>query len=222
MLLNFPDTCSRIERGKDKHVPPELREQWDKDRQKKAENKKKRALDRLMLAADPMAAHKGGKKGRKAMLAAARAAEDLPNRIVDFVDLEQQIRRFLQDIGGPNTMSLPPCDKDTRARVHELATAFNLKSQSKGKGEARYTTLIKKTNSGVGINEGKIRHIMRQATKGKWEAPGGYGKGKGKATSLAKHREGEAVGKVRLSSAVCRLRLSRSRASSELLSWDLG
>ncbi|KAI0708934.1 hypothetical protein C8T65DRAFT_649427 [Cerioporus squamosus] len=121
--------------------------------------------------------------------------DDLPNRIVDLVDLEAQIRRFLQNIGGPNTMSLPPADKDTRKRVHELAVAFNLKSQSKGKGEARYTTLIKKTNSGVGINEGKIRHIMRQATKGKWEAPEGYGKGRGKVTSLAKHREGEAVGK---------------------------
>ncbi|RDX55233.1 hypothetical protein OH76DRAFT_1372984 [Lentinus brumalis] len=191
----FASMLQPAKRGKNKHVPPELREQWEKDREKKAENKKKRALDRLILAADPLALHKGGKKGRKAMLAAARSADDLPNRIVDLVDLEIQIRRFLEDIGGPNTMSLPPADKDTRKRVHELATAFNLKSQSKGKGEARYTTLVKKSNSGVGINEGKIRHIMRQATKGKWEAPGGYGKGRGKVTSLAKHREGEAVGK---------------------------
>ncbi|KAI0745631.1 hypothetical protein C8Q76DRAFT_639423 [Earliella scabrosa] len=180
--------------GKNKHVPPELREQWEKDRQKKAENKQKRALERMLIAADPMAIHKGGKKGRKAMLAAARAAEDLPNRIVDFVSLEQQIRRFLADIDGRDTMVLPPADKDTRKRVHELATAFNLKSQSKGKGEGRYTTLIKTTKSGIGINEKKIRRIMRQATDGNWEGPSGGG-GRSRAVPLSKHREGEEVGK---------------------------
>ena len=184
-----------VEHGKNKHVPPELREQWEKDRQKKAENKQKRALERMLIAADPMAIHKGGKKGRKAMLAAARAAEDLPNRIVDFVTLEQQIRRFLADIDGRDTMVLPPADKDTRKRVHELATAFNLKSQSKGKGEGRYTTLIKTTKSGIGINEKKIRRIMRQATDGNWEGPSGGG-GRSRAVPLSKHREGEEVGKV--------------------------
>ena len=188
------------ERRKDKgaELPAELREQWEKDRQKKAENKRKRAEERLRLAADPLAPHKGGKKGHKAMLAAARAAEDLPNRIVDFVTLEQQIRRFLADIGGRDTMVLPPCDKETRKRIHDLAGAFNLKSQSKGSGNERYTTLIKTSKSGVGVKEGKVRAIMKKATNGSWDAPPGGGKGKGKA-NLAKHREGEEVGKVRFS-----------------------
>ncbi|KAI1794231.1 hypothetical protein LXA43DRAFT_166417 [Ganoderma leucocontextum] len=189
------NTTQPAKRRKDKgdDVPPEFHEQWEKDRQKKAENKQKRALERMMLAADPLAAHKGGKKGRKAMLAAARAAEDIPNRIVDLVTLEQQIRRFLADIGGSNTMTLPPCDKGSRKRIHELADAFNLKSQSKGKGDERYTTLIKTSKSGVGIKEGKIRTIMKKATNGTWDAPR-YGNGGGRA-NLAKHREGEEVGK---------------------------
>lgn len=151
----------------------------------------------MILAADPLAQHKGGKKGRKAMLAAARADgdADLPNRVTDIVSLEQQIRRFLADIGGSNTMALPPANKETRAQVHQLAMAFNLKSQSKGKGNTRYTTLTKTSKSGVGIQEGKIRHILRQATGGAWQGSGG-GKGRSKTMSLATHREGEEVGKV--------------------------
>ncbi|KAH9895194.1 hypothetical protein C8Q73DRAFT_645566 [Cubamyces lactineus] len=192
----FAGMMAPAKRGKNKDVPPELHEQWEKDRQKKAENKRKRALERMQLAADPLAQHKGGKKGHKAMLAAARAGADadLPNRITDLVSLEQQIRRFLADIGGKSTMALPPADKETRKKIHELAGAFNLKSQSKGSGQNRYTTLTKTTRSGIGINEKKIRRILKQATNGTWEPSGGYGKTK--AVSLAKHRDGEVVGKA--------------------------
>ncbi|OBZ70758.1 hypothetical protein A0H81_09280 [Grifola frondosa] len=145
-------------RRKDKNIPPELQEQWEKDRQKKAENKRARALARLVLAANPFAQHKGGKKGQKAMLAAARLDADIEisNRVVDLVSLEQQIRRFLTDIGGKREMVLPPADKETRKRVHELAAAFNLKSQSRGNGASRYTTLIKTSRSGIQINEKKV------------------------------------------------------------------
>ncbi|KAH9858987.1 hypothetical protein C2E23DRAFT_746290 [Lenzites betulinus] len=205
----FADAMSPAKRGKNKDVPPELRAQWEKDRAKKAENKRKRALERLQLAADPLAPHKGGKKGQKAMLAAARADADadLPHRVVDFAALEQEIRRFLAD-PARTTMPLPPADKETRKRVHELATAFNLKSLSKGAGKARYTTLAKCPRSGLGISERKIRSILQQAQSGHWIAPdfrkgGGKpreskakgAKGDSKAASLAHHREGEVVGK---------------------------
>ena len=133
------------------------------------------------------------------MLAAARLEShiEVENRVVDFVSLEAQIRRFLFDIGGKDTMVLPPCDKATRKRIHELADAFNLKSQSKGKGMGRYTTLIKTSKSGLGINERKVKHILRANKDSPWDAPdGGRGKGKARIHSLAKHREGEEVGKV--------------------------
>lgn len=189
-----------LERKKDKPegLTEELIDQWERDREKKAENKRKRALARLEAAADPLAPNKGGKKGRKAMLAAARydGPEELPNRVVDFVSLEQQIRRFLKDLGGPKIISLPPANKQTRALVHELANAFSLKSESKGKGDTRYTTLKKTSKSGLKVNEGKVRRIMRDATGTQWMGSGGGGGGRDKTVSLDKHREGEEVGKV--------------------------
>ncbi|CCL98192.1 uncharacterized protein FIBRA_00186 [Fibroporia radiculosa] len=183
-------------RKKDKYIPSELQEQWNKDRAKKAENKRRRAEDRLALAMDPIAVHKGGKKGRKAMLAAAKldSSEDMPNRITNFVSLEQQIRRFIFDLGGKSTMALPPANKETRKKIHELANAFNLKSESKGKGNNRYTTLIKTTRTGTRINENKIKTILRVYAPS-WDTPGREGYSK-KGVSLAKHQEGEEVGKM--------------------------
>ncbi len=181
------------ERKKD-DIAPELQDQWEKDRAKKAENKRKRALQRLEVSTDPLAMKKGGKKGMKDMLTAARLdpSIEVPNRVVDLVTLEQQIRRFLDNIGGKTSMVLPPANKETRKKIHELAIAFNLRSQSKGQGKTRYTTLIKTTRSGVGTNEGKVRKIMKSVSP-HWEGPT---KGGGKAMSLAKHKEGEEVGKV--------------------------
>ncbi|KAL0957062.1 hypothetical protein HGRIS_003160 [Hohenbuehelia grisea] len=190
-----------LERNKDKgrYIPPHLLDQWEKDRAKKAENKAKRALARLELAADPLSTKKGGKKGRKAMLAAAKldpSIVSLPNRVVDMLDIEKQIRRFLSALGGPGSMSLPPMDKSARKSVHEIALAFNLKSVSKGKGNGRYTTLQKTTRSGVGINEAKIAKIIRrwggQPMGRPFDGQGGQGGG----SRMPKHREGDEVGKA--------------------------
>ncbi|KDR67781.1 hypothetical protein GALMADRAFT_257616 [Galerina marginata CBS 339.88] len=193
---------SPAKRKKDKRngLPAELQAQWDKDRQTKAEHKKARALARLEAAADPLAKNKGGKKGRKAMLAAAKLDPTitvLPNRIIDITTLVQQIRRFIADVGGPMTMSLPPTNKETRKNIHEMATAFNLKSLSKGKGDARYTTLTKTSKSGLAADERKVAKIMRRS--GGMGARGDsfiYDK-KGKApASMPRHKEGEEVGKA--------------------------
>ena len=131
----------------------------------------------------------------KAMLLATRAdmAEslNLPNRVVDMPSLIERIRTFVFDIGGRPTMALPPMDKASRARVHEVAEAFGLKSQSKGKGDNRYTTLIRTSRTGIKIKEKKISRI----------AGGNYGftrpetRGK-KGVPLPKHKEGDEVGKV--------------------------
>lgn len=183
-------------KDKPKDLSPELQEQWEKDRAKKAEHKRQRALDRLMAAADPLSEKKGGKKGMKAALAAARwdTPIEIPNRIVNLATLEQQIRRFLANLGGKREMVLPPCSKETRKTIHELAKAFNLKSKSKGNGKTRYTTLIKTTRSGVGVNERKVSRILKKAFPD-WIGPDG--RNNTKAYSLAKHQEGEEVGKVR-------------------------
>jgi len=183
-------------------LPPDLQAQWEKDREAKAERKKNRERARLEVAADPLTKKKGGKKGRKAMLAAAKldpTINVIPNRVIDMVTLVQQIRRFITDIGGPSTMSLPPTNKETRKNIHEMAHAFKLKSLSQGNGDARYTTLTKTTKTGTYINENKIDKIMRGS--------GGMGakgnsfisnkKGRGAPFVMPRQREGEEVGKVR-------------------------
>ncbi|THH31403.1 hypothetical protein EUX98_g2793 [Antrodiella citrinella] len=183
-------------RKKDKNMPPELKAQWEKDREKKAENKRKRDQARLEAAADPLTKKKGGKKGMKDMLRVSRLDDtiELPHRIVNVVTLEKEIRRFLENIGGPASMALPPADKATRKNIHELANAFNLNSVSKGKGSTRYTTLVKTTKSGMKVNEKKVGQILRTVDRN-WIGPDRRGGGS-YATSLAQHREGEEVGKA--------------------------
>lgn len=121
-----------------------------------------------------------------------------PNRIIDLTTLIQQIRRFISDLGGPESMSLPPANKETRKNVHELAQAFGLKSVSKGHGEARYTTLIKTTKTGRNVDEWKIAKVMRRsggagARGDSFEFAEFEGR---KGRTVPKHREGEKVGAV--------------------------
>lgn len=142
------------------------------------------------------------------MLVAARVDPTItviPNRIIDMVTLVQQIKRFISDKDGPLSMALPPTNKATRKNIHEMAAAFNLKSISKGKGDARYTTLTKTSRSSFDIDELKIAKIARRS--------GGMGargdtfirekkkdkkiKGSGAQGRMPRHREGEEVGKVR-------------------------
>ncbi|KAJ3919240.1 hypothetical protein F5877DRAFT_40743 [Lentinula edodes] len=194
---------------KDKHkdIPPDLIDLWKKDRAKKAIRKQERKLARLAAAADPLTEKQGGKKGRKAMLAAAKLDPTivvLPNRVIDMTTLVQQIRRFIDNIGGPSSMSLPPANKQTRKDIHELAAAFNLKSLSKGDGDARYTTLTKTTMSGIRVNQKVVAKIVRRrgGLADNAEFVGGADISKkhaerGKAgKSMPKHREGDEVGKA--------------------------
>jgi hypothetical protein len=120
----------------------------------------------------------------------------LLNRIIDMTTLVQQIQRFLADVGGPSTMSLPPASKETRKNVHEMAVAFGLKSVSRGKGNARYTTLSKTSRSGVAVDERMVAGIARRGGGGGGgEFLGKSGKRGGNA-GVPKHREGDEVGKV--------------------------
>lgn len=74
-------------------------------------------------------------------------------------ELDEQIRMFLAD-RGKSTLTLQAMDKFARAEVHQLAAAYNLKSQSKGKGDNRFPTLIKTSRSGVNVNDRKVRRIL--------------------------------------------------------------
>ena len=203
LIPHYIDHIPEKRKDKAKDLPEALQAQWEQDRLKKAGYKRERAAERLRLAADPLSPKKGGKKGRKAMLKSAKLDATItvvPNRVIDITTLVQQIRRFLADLGGPQSMALPPTNKETRKKVHHMALAFGLKSVSKGKGEARHTTLFKTTRSGVGVDERKVAEVVRWAKRSGGGSFGGNKyyegvKGKGRG-GVPKHKEGDEVGKV--------------------------
>lgn len=56
----------------------------------------------------------------------------------DLEGIVRNVREFVDD-PGRTTFSLSPMEKEGRARMHLLAECFGLKSNSKGKGRARFT-----------------------------------------------------------------------------------
>ncbi|KIM69579.1 hypothetical protein SCLCIDRAFT_103262 [Scleroderma citrinum Foug A] len=101
------------------------------------------------------------------------------------------MREFVANIGGRQSIALLPMNKGSRKIVHELAVAFNLKSGSKGNDPRRYVTLTKTTRSGI-INEGKVRALMKRATRGSGREFEGQKKGRPR---MPEHYEGDEVGK---------------------------
>jgi hypothetical protein len=174
-------------RKKETHIPEELRHQWVRDREKKAERKRLRALEQAAEAADPFAFHKGGKKSRKAGIAAALAVP------MDLETVVKRMRRFVADINGTNTLSLPSMDREMRKSVHELAHAFKLKSKSQGTGVSRFTTVMKTTHSSGRVDEKKIAWILRGSPSS--YVAGGDKRNKGGAGKRRLH-DGEVVGEV--------------------------
>lgn len=207
----------RVER---KELPAELQKQWKKDRLQKAKKKNERELARLEAALDPLATKKGGKKSKKAMVAAARLDPSIkkPHKTVDMVSVEQQMRRLLAQEDG-RAMALPVCDIGTRKNIHTLAALFGLKSKSKDGALGRYVTLFKKKRSGKNVDEREVKRLMEQfkyralygipdddTMRGKGKGKGrGRGKGKSKEkgeTGHLKTREGDVVGHVRVLSLI--------------------
>jgi hypothetical protein len=76
--------------------------------------------------------------------------EKKPLPIIDLVFLTAQIRTFIHDIGR-QAMVLPSMETASRALVHKIAVAFNLKSKSSEKGDDRHITPIRTSKTGIGI-----------------------------------------------------------------------
>ncbi|KZS98497.1 hypothetical protein SISNIDRAFT_514546 [Sistotremastrum niveocremeum HHB9708] len=171
---------------KQKDIPPHLQQQWEKDRQAKAKRKEDRRQAKLEQEFSTfLSPRKGGKKREKFRATNLTLLTD--GKAVDMKKIETEIRDFVLDIGGPRETSLPPMDKASRAKIHQLALAFNLKSKSHNKGASRFTTLIKTTKTGIGIDERKIRKL----TGGRVEM---NGSNKGRVFA-GRHRDGDEVGK---------------------------
>ncbi|KAI0268910.1 hypothetical protein BGY98DRAFT_1018014 [Russula aff. rugulosa BPL654] len=186
--IDFADSPAR--RKKNKYIPEELREQWERDRAKKAERKRVRELERSAAALDVFETRKGRKKkkARKARQAAALAS---PMSLETVVGL---MRQFVADIGGARTHPLPPMDPQMRKTVHELAHAFKLNSKSKSSGSGRFTTLTKTTLSGMNVDEKAIGRILRYSSSNITHE-GGKGKGR-RGAGRIRPRDGEVVGET--------------------------
>jgi len=204
-LLPGADSCIRyLGPPKKEFITEELREQWERDRTKKAERKRLRELRRSAAAAlDRFGTGKGSKrkKARKARLAAALAS---PMSLETIVGL---MRQFVADIGGAHTYPLPPMDPKMRKTVHELAHAFKLNNKSKSSGAARFITLVKTTLSGMNVDEKAIARILGRSSSYVTHE-GRKGKGRPRAGRI-RPRDGEVVGEVRF--------FCRKQSGAELL-----
>ncbi|ELU42477.1 heat shock protein Hsp88 [Rhizoctonia solani AG-1 IA] len=138
-----------IAASRKKNLPPELQAQWERDRQKKAENKRLRAVQRQASALE-----KAPKRG-----AGSKASFLFNSNTLTLSVVESRLRSFVANL-AQKTMALPAMDKESRRRVHLLAECFTIKTVSKGKGVGRYITLTRTSRTGININENKIRRLV--------------------------------------------------------------
>jgi hypothetical protein len=161
-MYRCPGPSPKGKKQKAAHIPAHLQSTWEKDRQKKAEYKRNRAAERLEAELSVYPASKKGKgKGKSLkyedMSSKPRSAREMAalfdldaddddtdfvrkrkiQPVTDLASLNEEIKMFLTD-HGKTTMTLPPMEKFSRKRVHELACCYQLKSQSKGKGRGRF------------------------------------------------------------------------------------
>ncbi|KAH7339516.1 hypothetical protein B0J17DRAFT_716528 [Rhizoctonia solani] len=133
-----------------KNLPPELQAQWERDRQKKAENKRLRALQRQMAALENSPKRGAGSKAKFLFNAGP---------LLTVSAAETRLRSFVNNI-NLQKMALPAMDKESRRRVHLLAECFKIGTVSKGKGVGRYVTLKRTSRTGINIDEKKIRRLV--------------------------------------------------------------
>lgn len=127
--------------------------------------------------------------------------------VTDLHSLNDEIRLFMRDL-GKNAMTLPPMDKVSRKKVHEMAECYSLKSQSKGKGKARFPILIKTSRSSLEMvtarSERKLQGILggsrsnggdffksKYGKKDKTALPGSTAR---TGAGTQRHKDGDAVG----------------------------
>ena len=175
-------------RKKDRVIPSRLRDRWERDRAKKAELKRIRALSRMQAAADLSPMRKSSKRKEKVLGGARFLGNTLyVDRVADMNTLEQFIRTFLATL-ELDKMVLPPKGKEWRKRAHSVALAFNLRSKSEGKGDGRFITLIKTTKSGVNVNQRKVSRLINGDI--------GEGNAPERGPTKIRPRDGDEVGKM--------------------------
>lgn len=176
-IMDFDRPSLRpTKKGRKGQLPPELEalsdddfknsmfDTFEKDRAKKRERKAAREQLRTegMLGSS-------GKKGKA----------DLSIKYIEGMTMAQvrdELRIFLQD-EGQHSRPFPPMDKKDRKTLHEIASAFNLKSKSVGTGKNRFPVL-NKTSSTTAYSEAQFTRVMAASSRG-FLRVSGAGKGFG-------------------------------------------
>ena len=84
--------------------------------------------------------------------------------------------------------------KAARKTIHELASAYNLSSQSHGSGDKRFTMLFKTSKSAtLPFNEKRINAIIRRSSTN-FASSGPRFEGGSSSKAVKKHRDGDVVG----------------------------
>ncbi|KDN46182.1 hypothetical protein RSAG8_04409, partial [Rhizoctonia solani AG-8 WAC10335] len=173
-----------------KNIPPELQIQWQLDRQKKAENKRLRAIQRQTAALENSPKRGAGSKASFLFNSGSP---------LTLSAVESRLRSFVSNL-SQSSMALPAMDKESRRRVHLLAECFTVNSISKGKGAGRYVTFKRTSRTGINIDEKKIRRLVIADDEAEGGGIAAFNKGyyrrvdDGPAKSRVKTRDGESIG----------------------------
>jgi len=196
----------------DSELEASMQMAWDNDRVKKKERKHEREELRVQGLL-------GSKNGRP----------DLKQKYKEGMGIhavKEEIKNFL--MGTDTTLALPPMDKADRKVVHELASAFNLKSKSAGSGMKRFPILHRTSRTSVYVERNfnaieerlSRRFLPRMSVNGK-RAGGGTkraGGGGGFHSAAVSYRDGDIVG----GSAPELGAENRGRAMLEKMGWSSG
>ncbi|GAB1317307.1 squalene synthetase-like protein [Madurella fahalii] len=111
----------------DSEIEAALKSAWRRDR----ERKKKRKMDRETLRSEGLLGKNVDRDDLRIKYPSAMTLDDFKTEITSFL------------LGTGERLDFPPLDKHARKVLHELASKFNIKSQSTGKGDQRRPVLYR-------------------------------------------------------------------------------
>ncbi|KAK3305476.1 uncharacterized protein B0T15DRAFT_398359 [Chaetomium strumarium] len=126
----------------DSEIEAALRTAWQRDR----ERKKSRKMQREALRAEGLLGKNANPDDLRVKYAAGMKLDDIKAELTLFL------------LSSAPRLDFPPLDKHARKVIHELASRFNIKSQSTGKGDNRWPVLYR-TNRTVRYDSTQVEDV---------------------------------------------------------------
>lgn len=141
-----------LEALSDEELRDQIRDQWGKDRSKKAQKK----LEREELRREGLLGSAGrkGKADLKAKYPFGMNMHNVHDELRDFLQRDDLLER-----------AFPPMDKIDRKALHEICTALNLGSKSQGSGNKRFPIIYKTSRTSEYSNEMFVK-IVQASSRG--------------------------------------------------------